>query len=127
MAYLHGKLEFINNYFNFEKNDLFTYGNYQVYESDFCYTSFKAQNSKLYVKIEFDCIYVIFYENDSINFIIKIRDNFVNNPILCLDEGDDKIEKFFETNGEEKVGELFNTSKSIEVTLSELVIYQIED
>ena len=127
LAYLHGKLEFINNYFNFEKNDLFTYGNYQVYESDFCYTSFKAQNSKLYVKIEFDCIYVIFYENDNINFIIKIRDNFVNNPILCLDEGDDKIEKFFETNGEEKVGELFNTSKSTEITLSELVIYQIED
>ena len=28
LAYLNGKLEFINNYFNFEDNDLFTYGNY---------------------------------------------------------------------------------------------------
>lgn len=94
LAYLNGKLEFINNYFNFEDNDLFTYGNYQVYEGDYCFTSFKAQNSRLYAKIEFDCIYVIFYENDNINFIIKIRDNFVNNPVLYLDEDNDKISKF---------------------------------
>ena len=86
LAYLNGKLDFSNNYFNFENNDLFTYGNYQVYDGDYCYTSFKAQNSKLYVKIEFDCLYVIFYEGDNINFIIKIRDNLMNNPILYLDE-----------------------------------------
>ena len=127
LAYLNGKLEFINNYFNFENNDLFTYGNYQVYEGDFCYTSFKAQNSKLYVKIEFDCIYVIFYENDSINFIIKIRDNFVNNLILYLDEPNEKITKFFEENSEDKVADLFNSSTSREVNLTELQIYQIED
>ena len=127
LAYLNGKLEFINNYFNFEDNDLFTYGNYQVYEGDYCYTSFKAQNSKLYAKIEFDCIYVIFYENDNINFIIKIRDNFVNNPVLYLDEDNEKISKFFEENSEDKVGELFNKSKVLDVYLTELVIYQIED
>ena len=127
LAYLNGKLEFINNYFNFEDNDLFTYGNYQVYEGDYCYTSFKAQNSRLYAKIEFDCIYVIFYENDNINFVIKIRDNFVNNPVLYLDEDNDKILKFFEENSEDKVGELFNNSKVLDVYLTELVIYQIED
>ena len=127
LAYLNGKLEFINNYFNFEDNDLFTYGNYQVYEGDYCYTSFKAQNSRLYAKIEFDCIYVIFYENDNINFVIKIRDNFVNNPVLYLDEDNDKIPKFFEENSEDKVGELFNNSKVLDVYLTELVIYQIED
>jgi len=127
LAYLNGKLEFINNYFNFEDNDLFTYGNYQVYEGDYCYTSFKAQNSRLYAKIEFDCIYVIFYENDNINFVIKIRDNFVNNPVLYLDEDNDKISKFFEENSEDKVGELFNNSKVLDVYLTELVIYQIED
>ena len=127
LAYLNGKLEFINNYFNFEDNDLFTYGNYQVYEGDYCYTSFKAQNSRLYAKIEFDCIYVIFYENDNINFVIKIRDNFVNNPVLYLDEDNEKISKFFEENSEDKVGELFNNSKVLDVYLTELVIYQIED
>ena len=127
LAYLNGKLDFINNYFNFENNDLFTYGNYQVYDGDFCYTSFKAQNSKLYVKIEFDCLYVIFYENDNINFIIKIRDNFVNNPVLYLDEDNEKITKFFEENSEDKVADLFNSSRSCEVTVTELQIYQIED
>ena len=127
LAYLNGKLEFINNYFNFENNDLFTYGNYQVYEGDFCYTSFKAQNSKLYVKIEFDCLYVIFYEGENINFIIKIRDNFVNNPILYLDESNEKITKFFEDNSEDKVADLFNSSNTKEVNLTELQIYQIED
>ena len=128
LAYLHGKLEFVNNYFNFEKNDLFTYGNYQAYEdNEYCFTSFKAQNSKLYAKIEFDCIYVIFYENDHINFIIKIRDNFVNNPVLILDEDEEKISEYFETHGQEMVGELFNASKSSEINLSELIVYQIED
>ena len=127
LAYLNGKLDFVNNYFNFENNDLFTYGNYQVYDGDFCYTSFKAQNSKLYVKIEFDCIYVIFYEGDNINFIIKIRDNFVNNPVLYLDESNEKITKFFEENSEDKVADLFNSSSTREVDLTELQIYQIED
>ena len=124
LAYLHGKLEFNNNYFNFEQNDLFTYGNYQEYDGNYCFTSFKGQNSKLYVKIEFDCIYVIFYENDHINFVAKIRDNFVNNPVLYID-GYDNITTFFDNNPEDKVGDLFNLYESKEVNLSELVIYQI--
>lgn len=125
LAYLNGKIDFVNNYFNFDKTDLFTYGNYQVYDGDFCFTSFKAQFSKLYVKIEFDCLYVIFYEGDSINFIIKIRDNFINNPILYLDEDNEKISQFFENNPEDKVADLFNISRTLEVNLDELVIYQI--
>ena len=127
LAYLNGKIDFVNNYFNFDKTDLFTYGNYQVYDGDFCFTSFKAQNSKLYVKIEFDCLYVIFYEGDNINFIIKIRDNFINNPILYLDEDSEKISQFFENNTEDKVGDLFNISRTLEVNLAELIIYQIGD
>lgn len=127
LAYLNGKFEFLNNYFNFDNTDLFTYGNYQVYEGEFCFTSFKAQNSRLFVKIEFDCIYVIFYEGDNINFVIKIRDNFVNNPILYLDEDNEKISKFFDSNSEQQVAELFNTSKTLEVNLTELVVYQIGD
>jgi hypothetical protein len=66
-------------------------------------------------------------KNDNINFIIKIRDNFVNNPVLYLDEDNEKISKFFEENSEDKVGELFNKSKVLDVYLTELVIYQIED
>ena len=125
LAYLNGKFEFINNFFNFDKTDLFTYGNYQVYEGEFCFTSFKAQNSRLFVKIEFDCIFVIFYEGENVNFIIKIRDNFINNPILYVDEGSDKISEFFETHTEQQVGELFNISRTMEVNLTELLVYQI--
>ena len=125
LAYLNGKFEFINNFFNFDKTDLFTYGNYQVYEGEFCFTSFKAQNSRLFVKIEFDCIFVIFYEGENVNFIIKIRDNFINNPILYVDEGSDKISEFFETHTEQQVGELFNISRTMEVNLTELFVYQI--
>ena len=127
LAYLNGKFEFINNYFNFDKTDLFTYGNYQSYEGEYCFTSFKAQNSRLFVKIESDCIFVIFYEGENINFIIKIRDNFINNPILYVDEGHDKINQFFENHSENQVGELFNTSRTTEVNLTELVVYQIGD
>jgi hypothetical protein len=127
LAYLNGKFEFINNYFNFDKTDLFTYGNYQVYEGEYCFTSFKAQNSRLFVKIESDCIFVIFYEGENINFIIKIRDNFINNPILYVDEGNEKINQFFENHSENQVGELFNTSRTTEVNLTELVVYQIGD
>ena len=78
----------------------------------------------MYVKIEFDCIYVIFYESDHINFVAKIRDNFVNNPVLYID-GYDNITTFFDNNPEDKVGDLFNLYESKEVNLSELVIYQI--
>ena len=82
-------------------------------------------NSRLFVKIEFDCIFVIFYEGENVNFIIKIRDNFINNPILYVDEGSDKISEFFETHTEQQVGELFNISRTMEVNLTELLVYQI--
>lgn len=129
LAYLNGKFEFVQNYFNFKNIDLFTYGNYAVrFEGvDFCFTSFRGQNSRLYVKIELDCIFAIFYEGQNINFIIKIRDNFVNNPILIIDEDIDIIDKFFETHTQDQVGELFKISKISEVNLSELVVYQIGD
>ena len=126
LAYLSGKFEFKNNYFNFENTELYTYGDYQTVENGYCYTSFKQQNSKLYAKIEFDCIYIIFYEHGEINFIAKIRENFVNNPVLYIDEDKTKLDEFFENNPEEKVVELFNESHTKELNLTDLEIYQIE-
>lgn len=125
IGFLNGKLEIVNNYFDFEKNDLFTYGNYQTYEGDYCFTSFKAQNSRVYIKVEFECIYVIFYENENINFVAKIRDNFVNNPVLYLEGHDSKVTSFFEENPDDKVNELFNTVETSELNLTELIIYQV--
>ena len=122
IAFLHGKFEFVNNYFNFN-----TYGDYQNVDGDYAYTSFRSQNSKLYAKIEFDCIYIIFYEQGSINFIAKIRDNFVNNPVLFIDEDKSKLEEFFENNSEDKVAELFNQYEPRELNVTDLAIYEMPE
>jgi len=127
IAFLNGKFEFKNNYFNFENTELYTYGDYENVDGDFSYTSFRSQNSKLYAKIEFDCIYIIFYEHGDINFVAKIRDNFYNNPVLFIDESKEKIEEFFENNSEDKVPELFNECQTKELNVSDLVIYEMAE
>ena len=127
IAFLDGKFEFKNNYFNFENTELYTYGDYENVDGDFSYTSFRSQNSKLYAKIEFDCIYIIFYEHGDINFVAKIRDNFYNNPVLFIDESKEKIEEFFENNSEDKVSELFNECQTKELNVSDLVIYEMAE
>ena len=127
IAFLHGKFEFVNNYFNFNNTELYTYGDYQNVDGDYAYTSFRSQNSKLYAKIEFDCIYIIFYEQGSINFIAKIRDNFANNPVLFIDEDKSKLEEFFENNSEDKVAELFNQYEPRELNVTDLAIYEMPE
>ena len=128
LAYINGKIEFVNGFFNFDQNDLYTYGNYQNIEgSEFCFTSFKAQNSRLYVKISLDSIYVIFYEGDNMDFIIKIRDNFLHNPILLLGGEKEDAENFIKENGEDKVDQLFENTPTENCYLNELLIYQVED
>ena len=127
IAFLNGKFEFVNNYFNFNNTELYTYGDYQNVDGDYAYTSFRSQNSKLYAKIEFDCIYIIFYEQGNINFIAKIRDNFVNNPVLFIDEDKAKLEEFFENNSEDKVAELFNQYEPRELNVTDLAIYEMPE
>jgi hypothetical protein len=128
LAYINGKIEFVNGFFNFDQNDLFTYGNYQNIEgNEFCFTSFKAQNSRLYIKITLDSIYVIFYENDNMVFIAKIRDHFFHNPILILGGEKEDAENFIEENGEDKVDQLFENTPTENCYLNELLIYQIEE
>ena len=127
IAFLNGKFEFKNNYFNFDNTELYTYGDYENVDGDYSYTSFRSQNSKLYAKIEFDCIYIIFYEHDEINFVAKIRDNFYNNPVLFIDEDKTKIEEFFENNPEDKVADLFNEYQTKELNVTDLVIYEMAE
>ena len=127
IAFLNGKFEIKNNYFNFDNTELYTYGDYENVDGDYSYTSFRSQNSKLYAKIEFDCIYIIFYEHDEINFVAKIRDNFYNNPVLFIDEDKTKIEEFFENNPEDKVADLFNEYQTKELNVTDLVIYEMAE
>jgi hypothetical protein len=125
IAFLNGKFEFQNNYFNFDNTELYTYGDYENVDGDYSYTSFRSQNSKLYAKIEFDCIYIIFYEHGNINFVAKIRDNFANNPVLFIDDDKSKVDEFFENNSEDKVPELFNEYQTKELNVTDLVIYEM--
>ena len=81
----------------------------------------------MYAKIEFDCIYIIFYEHDEINFVAKIRDNFYNNPVLFIDDDKTKIEEFFENNPEDKVADLFNEYQTKELNVTDLVIYEMAE
>ena len=127
IAFLNGKFEFQNNYFNFDNTELYTYGDYENVDGDYSYTSFRSQNSKLYAKIEFDCIYIIFYEHGNINFVAKIRDNFINNPVLFIDESKSNIEEFFENNSEDKVPELFTKYEPRELNVTDLVIYEMPE
>ena len=127
IAFLNGKFEFQNNYFNFDNTELYTYGDYENVDGDYSYTSFRSQNSKLYAKIEFDCIYIIFYEHGNINFVAKIRDNFTNNPVLFIDDDKSKVEEFFENNSEDKVPELFNEYQTKELNVTDLVIYEMAE
>ena len=125
IAFLNGKFEFQNNYFNFDNTELYTYGDYEDVDGDYSYTSFRSQNSKLYAKIEFDCIYIIFYEHGELSFVAKIRDNFANNPVLFIDESKTKIEEFFESNSEDKVPQLFEEYQTKELNVTDLVIYEM--
>jgi hypothetical protein len=127
IAFLNGKFEFQNNYFNFDNTELYTYGDYENVDGDYSYTSFRSQNSKLYAKIEFDCIYIIFYEHGNINFVAKIRDNFINNPVLFIDQSKSNIEEFFENNSEDKVPELFTKYEPRELNVTDLVIYEMPE
>jgi hypothetical protein len=127
IAFLNGKFEFQNNYFNFDNTELYTYGDYENVDGDYSYTSFRSQNSKLYAKIEFDCIYIIFYEHGNINFVAKIRDNFANNPVLFIDDDKSKVDEFFENNSEDKVAELFNQYEPRELNVTDLAIYEMPE
>lgn len=87
---------------------------------------FKPQNTRLYLKFEIDCIYIIFYEQNNIRCVSKIRDNFINNSILYIIDYD--IDEFFKNNSEDKVSELFDKKDEYnieELEVDELVIYEM--
>ena len=125
IAFLKGKFEFINNNFNFNDAELYTYGNYHRIDRETSFLFFKKQNSRIYAKIENDCIYIIFYEQDIRLFIAKIRNNFMKYPVLVLPGNENFIEEFFENNSENKVSELFKKYRAYEINFNEIVVYEL--
>ena len=149
--YLNGKIDLVDNTFTFENSDIFGYGNYgtnSAEESGFI--SFRAQNTQLYLKIKFDCIYIMCYrEGVEIKFMLKIKQNFMDNPLVGLSGNDISLEKVKDAaNGEkedeenegdegdfmkiidnkENIDEIFEKQNKFKnLYLTELIIYKIDD
>ena len=86
-----------------------------------------SQNSRFYTKNENDCLYIILYEQGKMSFLAKIRNNFIKNPVLGIDDDRDKVIEFFKDNSEDKVSEVFDNCKKFEIKLKELVIYEMPE
>ena len=125
LVYLNGNLGLFNKIFDFQKNDLFTYGNYEnMRRTEYRFTSFRAQNSNILIKVEENEAYGIFTSHGHVDTIIKIKKDFFKNPVLEMFEGlrleDDNID-------EENVGKICNALNPKKGYLKEFKIYQIED
>ena len=131
--YLNGKLEFLKNIFSFENNDFFTCGGNSI--NNFEFRSYKPQDSKFFFKMISDAVYIVLFIHQELRIILKIKDNFIKNPILYLDfhciyldEEYKMTEKYFEKNLDNinnYFEELYERSERKYETLKELIIYQI--
>ena len=126
LAFFKGKLDLIDNNFSFNNSELIIYGDYRDIDKNNSFTYFKSQNSRIYIKIDIDNIYIIFYQQENISFVAKIKNNFIQNPLEFLNEDEYILEDLIEKNSEDKVSELFNIiDKTVELKFNELVIYEM--
>ena len=148
LFYVNGKIDLVDNTFTFEDSDNFGYGNYEnnnFEEGEFVH--FRPQNTQLYLKIKIDCIYIMCYrEGVEVKFILKIKQNFMDNPLVSVsrndivlegeqgaadganeieEEEDDSVKIM---NNKENIDEIFEKqTKFKNLYLNELVIYKIDD
>ena len=144
LAYLNGKIDLCNNIFSFNTSDTFTYGNYECCRDNYQFTSFRAQNTNIFIKIKFDSIYVMLYREDyDIEFILKISQDFMKHPLISIrgrdisfgnyetDDSDEKNNEYKNIiKSKEKIDEIFekqNKSDYEYFDLKELIIYNIKE
>ena len=156
LFFVNGKIDLVDNIFTFESSDIFGYGNYESNEEEeYGFISFRPQNTQLYLKIKIDCIYIMCYREEvEVKFLLKIKQNFMDNPIVTLSgndikleevqgkgdgsgegadegEGDEELseEDFVKLiNGKENIDEIFEKqTKFKNLNIKELVIYKIGD
>ena len=150
LYFVNGKIDLVDNTFTFENSDIFGYGNYESNsneEGEFIY--FRPQNTQLYLKIKIDCIYIICYrEGVEVKFILKIKQNFMDNPLVGLsgndinldgvqgaaddaneeNEEDDEDDFVKIMKNKENIDEIFEKqTKFKDLYLNELVIYKTDD
>ena len=131
---MNGKVELINNAFNLNNIDTFSYGNYKTSNDDvYDFISFKPQNTNFYIKVKIECIYVLCYREDyDIKFVLKINQNFMEKPIVMvrsltnIDDNYDTNEKIIKNK--EIIDELFEKADDFDyINLEELLIYNIDN
>ena len=150
LFFVNGKIDLVDSTFTFENSDIFGYGNYESNsneEGEFIY--FRPQNTQLYLKIKIDCIYIICYrEGVEVKFILKIKQNFMDNPLVGLsgndinldgvqgaaddaneeNEEDDEDDFVKIMKNKENIDEIFEKqTKFKDLYLNELVIYKTDD
>ena len=150
LFFVNGKIDLVDSTFTFENSDIFGYGNYEsnnAEEGGFIY--FRPQNTQLYLKIKIDCIYIICYrEGVEVKFILKIKQNFMDNPLVGLsgndinldgvqgaaddaneeNEEDDEDDCVKIMKNKENIDEIFEKqTKFKDLYLYELVIYKTDD
>ena len=150
LYFVNGKIDLVDNTFTFENSDIFGYGNYESNsneEGEFIY--FRPQNTQLYLKIKIDCIYIICYrEGVEVKFILKIKQNFMDNPLVGLsgndinldgvqgaaddaneeNEEDDEDDFVKIMKNKENIDEIFEKQTEFkDLYLYELVIYKTDD
>jgi len=150
LFFVNGKIDLVDSTFTFENSDIFGYGNYESNsneEGEFIY--FRPQNTQLYLKIKIDCIYIICYrEGVEVKFILKIKQNFMDNPLVGLsgndinldgvqgaaddaneeNEEDDEDDCVKIMKNKENIDEIFEKqTKFKDLYLYELVIYKTDD
>ena len=129
LIFLSGSMKLEEGIFNFQKSDLFTYGNFtSVEEQDYKFTLFKSQNSYCYVKVEENAAYGIFNAHNNYRMVFKFQKDFFANPVIEVigEKYSEDMENYFEKNGHEKVAGLFAALKTSKAYVKELIIYEIE-
>ena len=137
LFFLNGKFELNNKEFDFNKTDVFLYGNFEHYEdSDYGFESYKNQNTNIFAKIKDGLIYVVVYRKFTdikIGKVLKIQNNYMKDKIIYVIDNkffeilERSLEKNKSFDNVDELFENFDNSLKCEAELKELIIYQIEN
>ena len=129
LIYLVGALNLSDPKFDFQKAELFTYGNYEHIEQQYYkFTSFRSQNSYLFVKVDSNFAYGVFTSHGYKRIIFRLGIDFFQNPTMDLIfEEDEGVKEFFDNNSDNDVDMLFATLKTNKAHVKELIIYQLDN
>ena len=127
IRFVKANFTFIDNILNYNDSEIYQYKFGDTLDEDYKFTLDKFKNEKFHTKIENDCIYLIFYdekeENDDAMLLnIKIRNNFLKNPVIITDLFKAEIMNY-PYNSKKK----FSSLSKYEYKFDDLLIYEIPE